>query len=145
MFEWGISMLTQDNQPDLGSKNQVSKRCNDCCEVFVFNPEKVAKLKAEVGRTEGLGQIFKVLADDTRLKVIYALCMEEELCVCDVAQIIGASTAVASHHLRLLRNMKLAKFRREGKMAFYSLQSRHVRYLILEALNILGKGDDDEF
>ncbi|RJQ39463.1 MAG: transcriptional regulator [Nitrospiraceae bacterium] len=138
-------MLNQDKQPKLGSKNRVSKRCNDSCEVFVFNPEKVDKLKEEVGRTEGLGQIFKVLADDTRLKVIYALCKEEELCVCDVAQIIGASTAVASHHLRLLRNMKLAKLRREGKMAFYSLQSRHVRYLILEALNILGKGDENEF
>ncbi|MDA8229401.1 MAG: metalloregulator ArsR/SmtB family transcription factor [Desulfitobacterium hafniense] len=138
-------MSSQDKQPQLGSKNRVSKRCNDSCEVFVFDPEKVDKLKEEVGLTEGLGQIFKVLADDTRLKVIYALCMEEELCVCDVAQIIRASTAVASHHLRLLRNMKLAKFRREGKMAFYSLQSRHVRYLILEALNILGKDDDHEF
>lgn len=138
-------MLSQDKQPKLGSKNRLSKRCHDSCEVFVFDPEKVDKLKEEVGLTEGLGQIFKVLADDTRLKVIYALCMEEELCVCDVAQIIGASTAVASHHLRLLRNMKLAKFRREGKMAFYSLQSRHVRYLMIEALNILGKGDDNEF
>lgn len=138
-------MLSQDKQPKLGSKNRLSKRCHDSCEVFVFDPEKVDKLKEEVGLTEGLGQIFKVLADDTRLKVIYALCKEEELCVCDVAQIIGASTAVASHHLRLLRNMKLAKLRREGKMAFYCLQSRHVRYLMIEALNILGKGDDNEF
>lgn len=135
-------MLSPDKQSNSSATSGKSRGCSDSCEVFMFDPEKVGRLKEEVGRTDGLGQIFKVLADDTRLKVIYALCKEDELCVCDVAQIIGASSAVASHHLRLLRNMKLAKFRREGKMAFYSLQSRHVRYLILEALNIVGKGDE---
>lgn len=109
----------------------------DTCDVFVYDPEKVRRLQPTVGRVAALAPLFKVLADETRLKVIYALSRERELCVCDVATIIGSSNATASHHLRLLRNMGLAKYRREGKMTFYSLQSPHVSHLLQEALTIL--------
>lgn len=74
--------------------------------------------------------MFKALADDTRMKIAFALSQEDELCVCDVANIIGASTATASHHLRLLRNMGLAKYRKEGKLVFYSLDDDHIKQLI---------------
>lgn len=74
------------------------------------------------------------MADDTRMKIAYALCVEQELCVCDVANIIGSSVATASHHLRLLRNMGLAKYRKEGKLVFYSLDDDHVKQLILLAM-----------
>nr|WP_272495755.1 metalloregulator ArsR/SmtB family transcription factor [Bacillus pinisoli] len=84
--------------------------------------------------TNGVAKIYKALADDTRIKVAYALCMEEELCVCDVANIIGSTTATASHHLRLLRNMGLAKYRKEGKLVFYSLDDDHVKQLVQIAL-----------
>lgn len=110
-----------------GSKQQ------DVCEVFCFNEEKVERLKSEVLVTEGLASVFKALADDTRIKIIYAL-SREELCVCDVAAIIGSTVAAASHHLRFLKNVGLAKHRRQGKMIFYSLNDDCVSTIIETAL-----------
>ncbi len=77
-----------------------------------------------------VAKIFKALSDDTRIKIAYALSIESELCVCDVANIIGSSNATASHHLRLLRNLGLAKYRKEGKLVYYSLDDAHVKQLI---------------
>jgi len=65
-------------------------RQQDVCEVFCFNEEKVERLKSEVKITNGLAAVFKALADDTRIKIVYAL-SREELCVCDVASIIGST------------------------------------------------------
>ncbi|MGM9967288.1 MAG: ArsR/SmtB family transcription factor [Rummeliibacillus sp.] len=92
------------------------------------------KIKKQVEEVNGVELLFKALGDSTRLKIIYALTIEKELCVCDVANIIGSSTATASHHLRLLRNMGLAKFRKEGKLAFYSLADEHVQQLVSVAM-----------
>jgi len=105
----------------------------DVCDIFCFNEEKVERLRDEIKVTEGLASIFKALADDTRLKIIYAL-SREELCVCDVASIIGSTVAAASHHLRFLKNVGLAKHRRQGKMIFYSLDDECVRNIIDSAL-----------
>lgn len=108
------------------------KKADDVCEIFCFDEGKVNYLKKEIveQNTSGVAKIFKALSDDTRVKIAYALTIEEELCVCDVANIVGATTATASHHLRLLRNMGLAKYRKEGKLVFYSLDDDHVRQLI---------------
>ncbi|WP_078555694.1 ArsR/SmtB family transcription factor [Bacillus alkalicellulosilyticus] len=107
---------------------------SDSCEVYCFDEEKVSKLTSvlndnqhEIKKTVA---IFKALADETRMKIAYSLSQEEELCVCDVANIIGASTATTSHHLRHLRTIGLAKSRKEGKLVFYSLDDEHVRTLI---------------
>ncbi|MCF6093020.1 metalloregulator ArsR/SmtB family transcription factor [Microaerobacter geothermalis] len=116
-----------------------SPGADDECETFIYDPQRVERRKRQLHRTEGLAPLFKALADDTRLKIIYALSQESELCVCDVATIIGSTNATASHHLRLLKNMGLAKYRKEGKMVFYSLQSQHVHHLIQEALGLKGK------
>jgi DNA-binding transcriptional ArsR family regulator len=104
---------------------------DDVCEIQCFDQDKVNRLKPRVGQSHGVAKIFKALADDTRAKIIYALSLEDELCVCDVAAIIGSSIANTSHHLRLLRNMGLAKHRKEGKLVFYALDDDHVRHLIL--------------
>jgi DNA-binding transcriptional ArsR family regulator len=106
---------------------------NDVCEIFCFNEEKVERLRREVEVTEGLGTVFKALADDTRIKIVYAL-SREELCVCDVASIIGSTVAAASHHLRFLKNIGLAKHRKQGKMVFYSLDDACVITIIDAAL-----------
>lgn len=110
------------------------KTNSDSCEVFCYNEEKVTKIKQQIEEVNGVELLFKALADSTRLKIAYALTLEKELCVCDVANIIGSSTATASHHLRLLRNMGLAKFRKEGKLAFYSLADEHVQQLVSVAM-----------
>ncbi|MFZ5826459.1 MAG: ArsR/SmtB family transcription factor [Bacillota bacterium] len=105
----------------------------DTCEIFCYDAAKVERLKGEVAGTEGLAFLFKALADETRVKIALAL-TKEELCVCDVAHLTGTSVATASHHLRLLRNMGLAKHRKEGKLVFYSLDDHHVATILEQAL-----------
>jgi ArsR family transcriptional regulator, lead/cadmium/zinc/bismuth-responsive transcriptional repressor len=103
----------------------------DVCEVTCVDEDKVNRLKSSISQqdTFSVAQIFKALADDTRIRIAYALSEEDELCVCDVANIVGSTTATASHHLRLLRNLGLAKYRKEGKLVYYSLDDDHVRQL----------------
>lgn len=102
----------------------------DFCEIQCFDEDKVNRLKPRTSEADGSAKIFKALADDTRAKIVYILSLEDELCVCDVAAIIGTTIANASHHLRLLRNLGLAKYRKEGKLVFYSLDDDHIRLLI---------------
>lgn len=102
----------------------------EVCEVICNDEEKVSRVKQEMSDITGLELIFKALSDATRIKIAYALTIEEELCVCDVATIIDCSMATASHHLRLLKNIGLAKFRKEGKLVYYSLDDLHVKQLI---------------
>lgn len=103
---------------------------SDVCENFCYDENTVNRVRPKVDKMDGVEQIFKALADATRLKIAYALTLERELCVCDIANIIGATKATASHHLRLLRNMGLAKHRKEGKLVFYSLEDEHVHQLV---------------
>lgn len=106
----------------------------DTCETFCYDGQKVDILKNRVEEVNGVEMLFKALSDSTRIKIAYALTLEKELCVCDVANIIGSSTATASHHLRLLRGMNLAKVRKEGKLVFYSLADHHIHQLVSIAL-----------
>ncbi|SDJ09980.1 ArsR/SmtB family transcription factor [Salimicrobium halophilum] len=116
------------------TENPVKKQAKDTCDTFCYDEELVARVKPQVERVSGVEQIFKALSDATRVKIVYALTLEEELCVCDVSNIIGSTTATASHHLRQLRKMNLAKHRKEGKLVFYSLADDHVRQLVSIAL-----------
>jgi len=81
-----------------------------------------------------LAETFKAMSDPTRTKIIYALCQEKELCVRDIAVIIGTSDSAISHHLRSLRNMKLVKYNKVGKTIFYSLDDLHINNLFAEGL-----------
>ncbi|MBE3576293.1 MAG: winged helix-turn-helix transcriptional regulator [Limnochordales bacterium] len=103
------------------------------CEVNVVHDDLVAQLKPEVEQVAGVAHLFKALADETRAKIIYAL-SQAELCVCDVAALVGASKATASYHLRLLSHLGLARYRREGKLVYYRLADGHVVNLVNEAL-----------
>jgi ArsR family transcriptional regulator, lead/cadmium/zinc/bismuth-responsive transcriptional repressor len=104
----------------------------DVCEITCIHEEKVSRLKSTLStkNTSKVAGLFKALSDDTRMKIAYALSIEEELCVCDVANIVGATTATASHHLRLLTKQGLAKFEKRGKLVYYSLDDDHVKQLI---------------
>ncbi|MGO4889204.1 ArsR/SmtB family transcription factor [Anaerobacillus sp. MEB173] len=108
----------------------------DTCEIYCYDEDKVERVSKEVNKENfsGVSQLFKALADENRAKITYALCQDGELCVCDIANIIGSSVATASHHLRTLRKQGLVKYRKEGKLAFYSLDDEHVNQLILIAL-----------
>ena len=100
------------------------------CEVTIIHEDVVVAVKKQLPDVTKVAQIFKALADETRLKIAYALTIEDELCVCDVSEIIGSSTATASHHLRFLRDLSLAKSRRKGKLVYYSLADHHVNELV---------------
>lgn len=104
----------------------------DNCEVFCYDEQKVKRVQESV-KNETFSPVvtmFKALADETRLKIAYALTTEQELCVCDVSHIIGSSVATASHHLRQLKQAGVAKSRKDGKWVFYSLQSPHIAAFI---------------
>lgn len=105
----------------------------DVCETFCPSSiEAVSRLKESISDDDvtGMSEIFKALADPTRVKVAYMLDRGGELCVCDVAEILGSSTATASHHLRTLKQKHIAKSRREGKNVYYSLMDDHIRTLL---------------
>lgn len=80
-----------------------------------------------------LAELFKTFGDTTRIRILYAL-MENELCVCDIAELVGASQSAVSHQLRILKQARLVKFRREGKSAFYSLSDDHVHTMLAQGM-----------
>lgn len=106
---------------------------DDVCESFEPSSADVLdQLRDRLAEVEGLSQIFRVLADETRTKLIYVLSLKE-LCVCDLAEVLGISVPAVSHHLRLLRAMRLVKYRRDGKSVYYSLDDHHIITLIRQA------------
>lgn len=80
-----------------------------------------------------LAELFRVFADSTRIRILYAL-FESEMCVCDIAQVLGMTVSAISHQLRVLKQARLVKYRREGKTVFYSLSDDHVRLMIDQGL-----------
>ena len=81
-----------------------------------------------------LAELFKVFGDSTRIKILYAL-FEAELCVCDISKLLGLTQSAVSHQLRVLKNSRLVKFRREGKTVFYALADGHVRRIIAQGMD----------
>lgn len=106
------------------------------CETIAIQTEEVSTLQQELSALDAprVSRLFKAFADPTRLKVLYVLTLEPELCVCDVAAVIGHSNATASHHLRTLLEQGLVKYRKAGKVVYYSLDDEHVRQLVEIAL-----------
>jgi DNA-binding transcriptional ArsR family regulator len=76
-----------------------------------------------------LAELFKIFGDSTRIKILYVL-FESEMCVCDIAQLLGMTQSAISHQLRALKQSKLVKYRREGKTIYYYLADEHVRSMI---------------
>jgi ArsR family transcriptional regulator, lead/cadmium/zinc/bismuth-responsive transcriptional repressor len=105
---------------------------SDVCQVTCIHEDKVNNVMTKLNEVNTIdaAKIFKALGDETRIKIAYALSIEEELCVCDIAQIVEATTATTSHHLRLLKKLGLAKYRKEGKLVYYSLDDFHVKQLV---------------
>jgi ArsR family transcriptional regulator len=109
---------------------------NDTCDVFHLDPAKVAALKTRLLPDESVGALaetFRVLGDITRVRILDAL-SRSELCVCDIARLLGLSESAVSHQLRLLRGMRLVRPRREGRMMFYSLDDQHIVRLFEQGL-----------
>ncbi len=108
----------------------------DMCDVLLVDERKVkavARKLAANPHLHHLAETFKLLGDPTRLKIILAL-REEELCVCDLAALLGVTSSAVSHQLRLLRTWRLVRLRREGKIAYYALDDPHIAAIIDAAM-----------
>jgi len=108
----------------------------DTCQIPCFDEDKVAKIKKKLAKDEALlpelAEFYKLLGNATRLKILIAL-SDTELCVCDIAHVLGLSTAATSHQLKLVRDQGWLSMRNDGKMVYYRLHSED----LLKAL----KGD----
>lgn len=107
-------------------------REGEACEVRCINPSKVRKLAKGLpddGSLRRLSDIFQILSDPNRLRVLHCL-THEEVCVCDLSAVLGMTVSAVSHQLRLLRALRLVKSRRDGKVVYYSLADEHVAKLM---------------
>lgn len=109
----------------------------DRCDTECVHEDVVEQVKREAGkleRVDDLAELFKALADQTRLRIIHSL-LNRELCVCDLSDVLGMQQSAVSHQLRVLRNLRIVKRRKEGKMMYYSIDDQHVEGLFLQALH----------
>jgi len=106
------------------------------CETYCVHEEAVARARAGLSSgadIEATAELFKALADPTRLKIVNALLLAE-ICVCDIAALIGMSQPAVSHHLRALRAARLVKTRRDGKTVYYALDDEHVANIFYQGM-----------
>ena len=112
------------------------KEIIECCAEPYVHGEIVEQVGKELPADESLydlAELFKVFGDSTRIKILYAL-FEAEMCVCDIAQLLGLTQSAISHQLRVLKAAKLVKFRREGKTVYYALADQHVHRIINQGM-----------
>ena len=105
---------------------------DDCCEYIHIHPDLAENVKCGMPTEREqlrLSELFRMFGDATRIRILSALLISE-LCVCDLAAVVGMSVSAVSHQLRLLKSAELVKSRREGKSAIYSLADDHVRVMI---------------
>lgn len=106
--------------------------CGEKCPHY----QKIDKVKLEEPNNEeieNLSNMFKLFADNTRLRIICSI-LNTELCVCDLCELLDLNQSTVSHQLQILRNAKLVKYRREGKQIYYSLQDEHIEQIISTSL-----------
>ena len=115
----------------------------EACDVFHIDPTRVAHLRGALiaePSVEALAETFRALGDPTRVRLLDAL-SHGELCVCDLATLLGLSESATSHQLRLLRTLRLVRARRAGRMVFYALDDRHIVTLFKQGLRHVEEAD----
>ena len=114
----------------------MSERPIDSCSFLCVHEDVVARVQQslpEMERLLRLADLFKNFGDGTRVRILYVL-LEAEVCVCDLATLLGMTQSAVSHQLRILRDARLIKARRDGKMIFYSLADDHVATLLKQGM-----------
>ncbi len=105
----------------------------DCNIIHEEAVEKARKLMPEESKLYELADLFKVFGDSTRVKILYAI-SDFEMCVCDIALLLGMTQSAISHQLRVLKQARLVKYRKNGKSTFYSLDDEHVELIFKQGL-----------
>ena len=109
----------------------------ECCDFIHAHEEIVEKVRREMPGEDtlyDLCELFRIFGDSTRIRILYVL-FEAEMCVCDIAALLGMTQSAISHQLRALKNARLVKSRREGKVVFYSLSDDHVKTIINQGMS----------
>lgn len=109
----------------------------ECCDYIHTHDDIVERVRREMPDEDtlyDLTELFRILGDSTRIRILYVL-FEAEMCVCDIATLLGMTQSAISHQLRALKNARLVKGRREGKTVFYSLADDHVKTIIHQGLD----------
>ena len=109
----------------------------ECCETTEVHEELLEIVNEKMPPEEtlyNLAELYKVFGDSTRIRILFVL-FEAEVCVCDLARALSMTQSAISHQLRILKQIKLVKNRREGKSIFYSLADDHVRTIIAQGLD----------
>lgn len=107
------------------------------CEIYCLHPEQVAPLIGRVvarDEADSVAQTFALFADGTRARILHALSLADELCVCDLALLLGVSQSALSHQLRLLRDRRVVARRKAGRVMYYRLADEHVRHVLTDGL-----------
>ena len=107
-----------------------------CCQAEIVHTDVLETVRTQLPPDEvlyDLAELFKIFGDSTRIKILYAL-LQSELCVCDIAGLLDVTQSAVSHQLRVLKASKLVKFRREGKVVFYSLTDDHVSRILSQGM-----------
>ena len=116
------------------SKGIKMKKETLVCECTVIHQEVIDKIKLpEEELLYDLGDFFKILGDSTRIKILSAL-FQSEMCVCDIAALLGMTQSAISHQLRVLKQGRLVKHRKEGKVVYYSLDDDHIKHIVDQGL-----------
>lgn len=113
----------------------------ECCDLIAVHEDILAKVRREMPDEDtlyNLTELFHVFGDSTRMRILYVL-FASEMCVCDIATLLGLTQSAVSHQLRLLKGMRLVKSRREGKTVFYALADDHVKTIINQGLEHVGE------
>ena len=108
----------------------------DCCETTEVHTDRLKLVREQMPDENvlyDLAELFKVFGDSTRIRILFVL-FETEVCVCDLAEALNMTQSAISHQLRILKQSKLVKSRREGKSIFYSLADDHVKTIIAQGL-----------
>jgi len=114
----------------------------DRCDCVVIHEDIVDRVKEKMPEEEtlyDLAELFKVFGDSTRTRILWAL-DEAEMCVCDIAYLLNMTQSAISHQLRVLKQSKLVKHRKEGKIVFYSLKDEHVKQIFEMGLAHISEG-----
>ena len=107
------------------------------CDYMHAHPAIIESVTAQMPPEEtlfDLGELFKIFGDSTRIKILFCL-LESEMCVCDIAMLLGMTQSAISHQLSALKKSKLVKHRREGKTIFYSLADSHVVTILHQGMD----------
>ncbi len=108
----------------------------ECCEATHHHMQTIHMVEEHMPKEavlNDLADLFKVFGDATRIKILYVL-LQSEMCVCDLAEMLGMTQSAISHQLRVLKQMKLVKNRREGKTVFYSLADGHIQMILNQGM-----------